>query len=123
MIIQLSNISFSYGNLLALNDVSLSIEGGAVGLLGPNGAGKTTLIRTLLGFLKPDSGSGEVLDMDIREETDLSIVETFQNLTQKWRQKLVQRLAKRPEGFVADEQLIPGQDYAPLNAGKLSQGK
>lgn len=66
MIIQLNNISVSYGNLLALDDVSLSIEGGAVGLLGPNGAGKTTLIRTLLGFLKPDFGSGEVLGMDIK---------------------------------------------------------
>jgi len=64
--IQLSNISVSYGELLALDNVSLSIGGGAVGLLGPNGAGKTTLIRTLLGFLKPDVGSGEVLGMDIR---------------------------------------------------------
>jgi len=66
MIIQLKNISVSYGKLLALNDVSLSIEGNAVGLLGPNGAGKTTLIKTLLGFLKPDAGGGEVLGMDIR---------------------------------------------------------
>ena len=66
MIIQLDSISVSYGKLLALNDVSLNIEGGAVGLLGPNGAGKTTLIKALLGFLQPDTGSGEVLDMDIR---------------------------------------------------------
>lgn len=68
LIVQLNNIYFSYNNLLALNDVSLSIEGGAVGLLGPNGAGKTTLIRTLLGFLKPDSGSGEVFGMDIKSK-------------------------------------------------------
>jgi ABC-2 type transport system ATP-binding protein len=66
LIIRLNDISVSYGRLLALSNVSLSIEGGAVGLLGPNGAGKTTLIRTLLGFLKPDTGSGEVLSMDIR---------------------------------------------------------
>lgn len=66
MVIQLNNISFSYGRLLALNDVSMSISGGAVGLLGPNGAGKTTLIKTLLGFLKPNTGSGEVLGMDIK---------------------------------------------------------
>lgn len=65
LIIQLNNISVSYGKLLALNNVSLGIEGGSVGLLGPNGAGKTTLIRTLLAFLKPDSGSGQVLGMDI----------------------------------------------------------
>ena len=68
MIIQFNNISVSYGKLLALNNVSLSIAGGSVGLLGPNGAGKTTLIRTLLGFLKPDSGSGEVLGLDIKTQ-------------------------------------------------------
>ena len=66
LIIQLDNISVSYGSLLALDGISLNIEGGAVGLLGPNGAGKTTLIRTLLGFLEPDTGSGEVLGMDIK---------------------------------------------------------
>jgi ABC-2 type transport system ATP-binding protein len=66
LIIRLDNISVSYGKLLALDDISLSIEGGAVGLLGPNGAGKTTLLETLLGFLKPDTGSGEVLGMDIK---------------------------------------------------------
>ncbi len=65
MSIQLNNISVSYGKLLALNNVSLSVSGGSVGLLGPNGAGKTTLLRTLLGFLRPDTGSGEVLGMDI----------------------------------------------------------
>ena len=65
MIIQLDNISVSYGSLLALDDISLSIEGGAVGLLGPNGSGKTTLLRTLLGFLETDAGSGEVLGMDV----------------------------------------------------------
>jgi len=68
LIIQLDNISVSYGELLALDSVSLSIRGGAVGLLGPNGAGKTTLIRTLLGFLKPDTGNGEVLGMDIKTQ-------------------------------------------------------
>lgn len=65
MIIQLDNISVSYGKTLALDNLSLSIEGGAVGLLGPNGAGKTTLLKVLLGFLPPDSGDGEVLGMDI----------------------------------------------------------
>jgi len=66
LIIQLNNISVSYASLLALDDVSLGIEGGAVGLLGPNGAGKTTLLRTLLGFLDADTGSGEILGMDIK---------------------------------------------------------
>ena len=66
MIIQLNNISISYGKFLALDDVSLSIEGGSIGLLGPNGAGKTTLLNTLLGFLPLHTGSGEILGMDIK---------------------------------------------------------
>ena len=66
VIIQLNNISISYGNFLALDDVSLNIEGGSIGLLGPNGAGKTTLLKTLLGFLPLHNGSGEVLGMDIK---------------------------------------------------------
>ena len=66
MIIQLNNISVSYGSLLALDQISIGIQGGAVGLLGPNGAGKTTLLKTVLGFLTPDNGSGEVLGMDVR---------------------------------------------------------
>ena len=66
MIIQLNNISISYGNFLALDDVSLNVEGGSIGLLGPNGAGKTTLLKTLLGFLPIYNGSGEVLGMDIK---------------------------------------------------------
>lgn len=65
MIIQLNNISISYSKLLALNDISLELEGGSIGLLGPNGAGKTTLLKTLLGFLTPDFGRGAVLGMDI----------------------------------------------------------
>ncbi|MFQ6044601.1 MAG: ATP-binding cassette domain-containing protein [Candidatus Poribacteria bacterium] len=66
MIIQLNNISISYGNFLALDDISLNVEGGSIGLLGPNGAGKTTLLKTLLGFLPLYTGSGEVLSMDIK---------------------------------------------------------
>jgi ABC-2 type transport system ATP-binding protein len=68
MSIEVKNLSFSYGNVQALNDVSLSLGDGAVGLLGPNGAGKSTLIRILLGFLPPASGEGTVLGYDIRRE-------------------------------------------------------
>lgn len=50
---------------MALKNFSVEFAPGATGLLGPNGAGKTTLIKTLLGFIKPASGSGRVLDFDI----------------------------------------------------------
>jgi ABC-2 type transport system ATP-binding protein len=68
MSIEVKNLSFSYGRVKALDDVSLSLGDGAVGLLGPNGAGKSTLLRILLGFLIPATGEGIVLGYDIRRE-------------------------------------------------------
>tara|TARA_A100001037_G_scaffold304107_1_gene339881 strand:+ start:683 stop:1453 length:771 start_codon:yes stop_codon:yes gene_type:complete len=56
-IIDLQNISKSFGNVYALNQVSFSVNAGeVVGLLGDNGAGKSTLIKILAGFYTPDSG-------------------------------------------------------------------
>jgi ABC-2 type transport system ATP-binding protein len=46
-----------YGNVVAVNDVSMTIGPGVVGLLGPNGAGKSTLIHMMAGFLAPSSGT------------------------------------------------------------------
>ena len=57
-ILQIQNVSKSYTNHKALDDVSLSVPRGTVyGLLGPNGAGKTTLIRIINHITAPDSGS------------------------------------------------------------------
>lgn len=57
-----SKVSFSYRNIKAVDNLSLTISGGtSFGLLGPNGAGKTTLIRLLVGLLRPKSGSIRVL--------------------------------------------------------------
>src|SRR5436190_18597923 len=66
MLFQLKQITKSYGAVTALRQLTVEVGPGAVGLLGPNGAGKTTLIRTLLGLISLDAGSGEVLGMDIR---------------------------------------------------------
>lgn len=63
--VQLTAVSKSFGPVVALKDVTLTIEPGAVfGLLGHNGAGKTTLIRTLTGLFSPDTGSVEVFGLD-----------------------------------------------------------
>lgn len=67
-IINTKNINFSYGQRKALDDIDLSLKPGVYGLLGPNGAGKTTLMKILLGFLKPRTGSGRVLNFDIIRE-------------------------------------------------------
>lgn len=65
MLFQLQSVTKSYGSLTALNDLSVDVPTGAVGLLGPNGAGKTTMIRTLLGLIRFDAGTGSVLGLDI----------------------------------------------------------
>jgi ABC-2 type transport system ATP-binding protein len=68
MLIELSHVSKTYGKVVALQDLSVSLPTGATGLLGPNGAGKTTMIRTLLGLIRINSGDGRVLGKDIRRE-------------------------------------------------------
>ena len=60
-ILRCSNLTKKFGNLIAVNDLTLSIESGKiVGLLGPNGSGKTTLIKMINGLLQPNSGSIEI---------------------------------------------------------------
>ena len=66
MLFQLENVTKTYGAVTALNNLSVSVPTGAVGLLGPNGSGKTTLIRTLLGLISVDRGSGSILGLDFR---------------------------------------------------------
>lgn len=57
-VLEVNSVSKSYDNYLALNNVSLSINQGAIfGLLGPNGAGKTSLIRIINQITMPDSGT------------------------------------------------------------------
>jgi ABC-2 type transport system ATP-binding protein len=68
MLIEINNVSLFFGTTAALDNLSLEVQGGAVGLLGPNGAGKSTLIKTLLGFVKPNQGSASVFGLDVENE-------------------------------------------------------
>ncbi len=102
MSVEIQNLSFSYGKIKALEDVSMDLPKGAIGLLGPNGAGKSTLLRILLGFLSPDKGEGKVLGYDI---------------------KLQQSSIRRYVGYMPeDDCFIPGMDAVSFTSylGELS---
>ncbi len=59
--IQIKNLSRSFGSLIAVNDINFTINPGEiVGFLGPNGAGKTTTLRMMVGYLQPNSGAIEI---------------------------------------------------------------
>ncbi len=56
--LDIADLTKSYGELLAVNDVSLSVaRGRIVGFVGPNGAGKSTTMRSIFGLVEPDAGS------------------------------------------------------------------
>jgi ABC-2 type transport system ATP-binding protein len=55
--LELTNVSRWYGNVVAVNDVTMTLGPGVTGLLGPNGAGKTTLLHMMAGFLAPSRGT------------------------------------------------------------------
>ena len=64
-VVEIEHLTKSYGKSRGVIDVSLKIEEGDIfGFLGPNGAGKSTTIRSMLGFLKINSGKITILGMD-----------------------------------------------------------
>ncbi len=68
--IEVHDLSFSYGDIKAVDGVSFEVAPGEIlGFLGPNGAGKSTTIKMLTGQLKPDAGSISVLGMRMPEDT------------------------------------------------------
>jgi zinc transport system ATP-binding protein len=59
--VELKDVSYAYGKVPAVEDVSLTVdEGGYLGLVGPNGSGKSTLLKIALGVLKPDEGEAHL---------------------------------------------------------------
>ena len=65
-VVELQNLSKRFGSVVAVDDVSFSVEQGeVVGFLGPNGAGKTTTLRMLTGFLPPSQGTVRIAGHDI----------------------------------------------------------
>ena len=67
--IELDHLTKRFGDLAAVDDLSLKVERGEFfAVLGPNAAGKTTLIRVLAGLLKPTSGTARVAGFDVQAD-------------------------------------------------------
>jgi ABC-2 type transport system ATP-binding protein len=66
-VVTLDGVTVIYGKNQALKNVTARFARGAVGLLGPNGAGKSTMLKSLLGFVKPDQGTMNVLGMNVAD--------------------------------------------------------
>jgi len=65
-VIKTNNLTKEFGEITAVNNVSLTLlKGELFGLLGPNGSGKTTMIKTLTGQIKPTKGSAEILGVNV----------------------------------------------------------
>ena len=65
-ILEAQGLCKNYGDVAAVDAVSLSVQEGALfGLLGPNGSGKTTMIKMLTGQVRPTGGSATVLGLDV----------------------------------------------------------
>ena len=69
--IDIRSVSKWYGNVVAVNDVSLQVEPGITGLLGPNGAGKTTLLHMIAGLASPSEGEVLMLGEPVRDNPPL----------------------------------------------------
>lgn len=72
MIVQTENLSKWYGEVMGVNDITLTIHPGITGLLGPNGAGKTSLIKLMTGQLRPNQGEVKVLNQPVWNNPDLT---------------------------------------------------
>ena len=69
IVIEAQDLSKTYGEVQAVNHVTLSVKEGALfGLLGPNGSGKTTMIRMLTGQTRPSGGSAAILGIDVTKD-------------------------------------------------------
>jgi len=71
-VIRTERLTRWFGNIVAVNEVTLDIHPGITGLLGPNGAGKSTLIRTMAGLARVSSGTVTIFGEPVRNNPPLS---------------------------------------------------
>ncbi len=133
-VIETSQLTKSYGNVQAVQDVSLTVKKGEIyGFLGLNGAGKTTTIRLLLGMINATKGSARVLGKEIRRggegpwESVGALVEipySYPELTVRENLEIHRKLRnlKSPQCVSEILEKLKLTSYADRKAGHLSLG-
>lgn len=134
--VSVEQVSRRFGNLVALDKVSLQVNPGEVfGLLGPNGSGKTTLIRILTGVLLPHAGGAQVAGLDVGRHPDqvkaaigysTQEASVYRDLTVRenleFRARLYLETSALPHLVEATIQRFGLQSFAHQLAGALSGG-
>ena len=69
----LKHVSKTYGKIVALEDVTLDLQGGPIALLGYSGAGKTTLLKLLAGLELPSAGTIQFKDVDLTKKNQVNL--------------------------------------------------
>lgn len=131
-VITVRDVSKHYGQVVAVDDVTLDVQPGEIyALLGLNGAGKTTLIRMLLGMVRPTTGSLEVTGLRVGDRSVWSqvgyLVESpsaYPELTVRENLEVVRRLRKVDDQSCVDDaiDLFGLRPYAGRRARALSLG-
>ncbi|SNC74307.1 ABC-2 type transport system ATP-binding protein [Kytococcus aerolatus] len=126
-------VSRWYGDLVAVNDVTLRVQPGVTGLLGPNGAGKSTLLAMLAGFEAPSAGEVTLDGEPVRDNPGIyrrlaMMPETeamYDELTGREFVTAMARLHRLPDVRVATDRaltLVDLHDAADRRIGKYSKG-
>ncbi len=134
-IIEIKNLTKSYGDLKAIDKLSFAVEEGDVfGFLGHNGAGKTTTVNILTTLIEPDSGTADIVGFDLLKqafEIKKNIgyvpenVELYQTFSAYENLEYFARLSgiKRPKKIISETlDFLGASDYADKKAGGLSKG-
>jgi ABC-2 type transport system ATP-binding protein len=128
--IAVNRLSKRYGSVTALDGISLHVPPGEIyGFLGPNGAGKTTAVRSLLGFIRPSSGSCQIFGHDcwadgVRARRDLGFLISsgtiYPDMTGDAYLDYAQRLAQQPSPLRAT--LLAGLELGEADLRRKTGG-
>jgi len=132
-VIEVAGLTKRFGSLTAVDDVSFSVERGAIfGLLGKNGAGKTTTVEILEGYQSPDQGRVQVLGVDpkkgggawkdriglVLQDSDFDPLHTVTETV-----KLFAGFFSHPRSVAETLELVGLSDKASTRIGRLSGGQ